>query len=254
MKVAAIQFCPTWKDKPGNIRRAGQLVIEAAAQGARLIVLPELCTTGYGFMSKADAEPFAEVLTEFQAEEGRLEKSMNAMFTLAKRLGVHVVWGLVEKDYGTGHLYNSQVLMCPSGRYESMRKVNRWGNDFLWAQPGRSNPPILPCDLGEGVKKVGLLICRDVRDKKDSHWDSFYEKGDADIVCLSANWGDGGFPATTWMEFVEDNNTTLIVANRYGQEGPNDFGEGGSCVIRPPDLVSCEGLAWSQDCIVLAEV
>jgi hypothetical protein len=42
----------------------------------------------------------------------------------------------------------------------------------------------------------------------------------ADVVCLSANWGDGGFPAVSWMDFVEENSTCLIVSNRYGQEGP----------------------------------
>jgi predicted amidohydrolase len=262
-KVAAIQFAPKFKDHLGNLRRAAALVAQAAQGGAQLIVLPELVTSGYGFMSKAEAEPFTEVITTFDA--GRvhagqyppgvaISPSMDIMYALAWKYKVHVAWGIAEKDIGTGELFNSQVLMCPDGRYESMRKINRWGNDFLWSRPGRANPPIMSCVFSDGVKKVGLLICRDIRDKFDDNWDSFYEKGDADIVAYSANWGDGGFPATAWMDFVKDNGVTLIVSNRYGYEIPNDFGEGGSCVIQLPDNVTCAGLVWKQDCIIYADV
>ena len=120
----------------------------------------------------------------------------------------------------------------------------------MWASPGTGNPSIATIDGA----KVGLLICRDVRDKKDDSWDSFYEPGDADIVCLSANWGDGGFPAVAWMDFVADNATALVVANRYGKEIPNDFGEGGICVIQKDGRVETTGLQWERDCVVVADV
>jgi predicted amidohydrolase len=109
-------------------------------------------------------------------------------------------------------------------------------------------------EFDDGTKKVGLLICRDVRDKKDDKWSSFYEKGDADIVAMSANWGDGGFPAVSWMEFAKDNKVALIVANRYGKEIPNDFGEGGICVVEPSGKVHCDGIVWNQPCIVYADL
>jgi predicted amidohydrolase len=176
------------------------------------------------------------------------------MRVLAESFRVHVVWGMIELETGTGNLYNSQVYVSPEGTWISYRKVNRWGNDFLWAQPGRGNPPVTTVKFGEETRKVGLLICRDVRDKKDDDWKSFYEKGDADIVAMSANWGDGGFPSVSWMEFVEDNDMTIIVSNRYGKEANNDFGEGGVCVIEPPDTVHCDGLRWYEDCVVYAEV
>lgn len=251
LKVAAVQFAPVYLDKPGNLRKIAALVKQAAEAGAKLIVLPELCTTGYSFMSADDARPHAE----FIHPDILTTKSMRV---LAETFGVHLVWGMVEKEGGTDDLYNSQVYVAPDGTWVRYAKINRWGNDFLWAKPGRANPPIVTAAFevnGETIeKKVGLLVCRDVRDKKNDKWSSFYEKGDADIVCLSANWGDGGFPSTTWMDFVEENNASLVIANRYGQEGPNDFGEGGSCIICPPDKVHCEGLVWNADSIVFAEI
>jgi predicted amidohydrolase len=242
MRVAAVQFRPEFAKKAENLSRAASLVVEAASAGAELIVLPELCTTGYSFMSQDEAAPFAETI-----EKGAT--TYEVMESLVSRLGIAVAWGMVEADKGTGDLYNTQVLLGDFGHI-TYRKVNPWANDYLWAKCGRANPPITTFK----GKKVGLLICRDVRDRKDDKWKSFYEKGDADIVCLSANWGNGGFPSVTWMDFAKDNHTTLIVSNRWGKEANNDFGEGGVCVIYPDQRVVCEGLVWNRDCIVYSEV
>lgn len=241
---------PVFKDRVGNLQKAAVLVKRAAGAGAKLIVLPELCTTGYSFMSLEDAEPFAETLVYHSNKE---YSSLAVFRALARRYDTHIVWGVMERSAATGNLFNSQVLMCPDGTFESYSKCNFFGNDHLWATPGRANPPVRRIKVEGRTYKVGLLICRDVRDKSPKI-DSFYEPGDADIVCLSANWGDGGFPATAWMEFAKDNRTSLIVSNRYGREIPNNFGEGGICIIQPDGTVNCKGLLWEKDCIVYGEV
>jgi len=253
VKVATIQTAPVFKDKPGNIQRMVGLVKDAASNGAQLIVLPELCTTGYSFMSAEDARPFAEC-PSWLDDECNPETAVCVMAEGARKLGVHIVFGFVELDPGNDKLYNSQLYVGPDGHYETCRKINQWGNDFLWCSEGQSNPPVVRTTVDGEEWKVGLLICRDIRDKKDSEWKSFYEPGDADVVCFSANWGDGGFPATSWMEFAKDNNTTLIVSNRYGKETCNDFGEGGVCVVEPGGKVHCQGVVWNQDCIVYADL
>jgi len=193
----------------------------------------------------------AEVITDFKPGRGGTS-SMGVFHAIAKKYDTHIAWGLIEKSYT--NLHNSQVLMCPNGSFESMVKVNNYGNDFLWHTSGRSNPPIRKIEVDGKFYKVGLLICRDVRDKKDDKWTSFYEKGDADIVALSCAWGKGSFPATAWMDFAKENNTTLVVSNRYGVEENNDFGSGGIGIISPDGKVQCEGLVWGKDCIVYGEV
>ena len=248
MKVATVQMAPVFQDRDHNLKRMLQLAEEASRAGAKLIVFPELTTTGYSYMSPDDAGMIAEVIGK------QAGSTFLVMSTAAQTMGAALVWGMIERDAGTGDLYNSQVLVTPEGQYIAYRKINLWGQDLIWATEGKTNPPVIPLTLGGVTRKVGLLICRDVRDKKDDNWKSFYEPGDADIVCLGANWGDGGFPAIGWVEFAKDNKTTLIVSNRYGQEANNNFGEGGSCVIEPTGRIHCEGLRWSQDCIVYAEV
>jgi len=258
VKVAAIQFRPHFKYRKGNLTMMISLINQAADLGAKLVVLPELATTGYSIMNVEEAEPLSEVLTEFDPKNLKPLKttlsSMDVFYVLAAKWNMHIVWGLVEKDQGTGNLYNTQVMLCPDGTFDFVRKINFFGNDFLWGTPGRANPPIRKIVVDGKEYKVGLLLCRDIRDKKNSDWKDFYEKGDADVVALSTNWGRGAFPATAWMEFVEENDTTLIVSNRYGKEANNDFGDGGICIIYPDARVQSEGLRWDQDCIVFGEV
>lgn len=252
IKVAAVQFSPKFKQKAENVVSMVRLATQAAEAGAKLIVFPELATTGYSFMSSAEARPFAEPLAHFLSDEFSGCDSVEHINKIVRRYEVAIVYGLVEIDPGSGKLYNSQVYLGPDGHFEAYRKVNRWGNDYLWAEGGRANPPVIDCAVTG--KRVGLLICRDVRDKKNDAWNDFYSRGDADIVAFSTAWGDGGFPAVAWMDFVEDNGVTLVVANRYGQEANNNFGEGGSCVISPSGRVACEGLHWNEDCIVYGGV
>lgn len=245
--VAAVQFCPVFKDYRGNLTRLTSLVVQAARKGAWLIVCPELATTGYSFMSETEARPFSE---DVHARQG----SVQVMLGLANTLKVSIAWGLVGLDPGTGNLFNTQVLVTPEAELVTYAKINRWGQDYCWAKAGRANPPILKITHQDRTHKVGLLVCRDVRDKVNDDWNSLYTAGDADIVALSSNFGKSSFPATPWMTFAEDNKTTLVVSNRYGQEANNDFGSGGICVIRPSGEVVCDGLVWNQDCIVYAEV
>lgn len=240
MRVASIQMAPVFKDKKANLKVIASLVAEAARAGAELVVLPELCTTGYSFLTKAEAKEVAEPL------EGL---TFQNMLRLAKGYEVTLVWGMVIEE--GGKLYNAQVYLDPSGKWEKVYKINRWGQDFIWASEGKDSPPIITRKDGT---RVGLLICRDIRDKWGKSDRAIYGKGDADVVCFSANWGDGGFPAVAWMDFVADNKTALVVSNRYGREANNNFGEGGICVITAKGEVATEGLLWNQNCLVVADI
>lgn len=247
MRIASIQYNPKFKQPQHNIKAVLNLINKARLSGAELIVLPELVLVGYSFMSKEDADPFAEDITAKRGYTAIMSKA-------AQKWGVHLVWGAIHKHMGTGDLFNVQIMACPDGSVSYYEKINLWGNDYLWATEGRMNPPIVSCKFSDRVLRVGLLICRDIRDKKDEKWDSFYEKGEADIVCLSANWGDGGFPAVSWMDFVSRNKIPLLVSNRWGKEANNDFGEGGICYVDAQGKVSCNGLVWNQDCMVLVDI
>src|SRR5690606_25230244 len=141
-----------FKDVQANLKVMNEITKAAVKGGAELTVFPELCTTGYSFMSEEEARPYAEPVL---AEKG-LSPSFEHMRGLSTLLDVAIVWGFVED---AGHcLYNSQALVFPDGQETTNRKRNRWGNDFLWATPGDVSPTILSWK----GKTIGPLICRDV--------------------------------------------------------------------------------------------
>jgi predicted amidohydrolase len=53
--IACLQMQPSFGDVAANVERSLQLINRAAADGANLVVLPELCNTGYVFASREEA-------------------------------------------------------------------------------------------------------------------------------------------------------------------------------------------------------
>jgi len=173
-------------------------------------------------------------------------------------LKAFVSWGYVEFD--GGNLYNSAALVGPDGLLLSQyRKVNLWGNDFLWATPGFNSAPIVQTELG----RLSIVVCRDLRNKIPSNIPRvagksvpLFDDQPLDIVAASVNWGKSGFPSTSWMDFVADNRCTLVVANRWGDERNGsfhqDFGQGGSIIIEKTWKCHAEGADFGKDCVVTA--
>jgi predicted amidohydrolase len=251
--LSAIQFRPRLAtclaDVQDNFRKCESLIQRARDVGSSLIVFPELALTGYSFLSPEEAG---------RVGERRDGLTYRAMASVASDLKAYVAWGYVEFD--GGKLYNSSSLVDPDGRIVSRsRKLNLWGNDFLWATPGSGVPAVAETDLG----LLSLSICRDLRDKVPqnvprtaSREPGMFKGRPVDIVAACTAWGKGGFPSTTWMDFAVNNSCTLVVANRWGEERSGsfvqDFGHGGSAIIRPDWRVQTGGLAFGEDCVVSA--
>jgi predicted amidohydrolase len=238
-----------------NFRRC-QVFIELAARlESQFIVFPEMCFTGYSFLGREEVFEIAETL------DG---PTFRVMKGVALELKSYVTWGFPE--IVGDKLYNSAAMISPQGKLVMVvRKVNLWGNDFLWATPGETKPPVVKTELGN----VSIVICRDIRGKyplniprtAEAKEPPFFGGQKLDLVAAPANWGKGGFPATTWMSFVAENKCALVVANRWGEEfndteehGPfnQDFGHGGSTIIERDWKIHIEGLKFSQDCLVTA--
>lgn len=256
--ISCVQFRPRLAscraDVVDNFRRMQPLLIQAARLGSQLIVLPELCCTGYSFMDPDEAIQVAEL------PDG---PTFLVMRTFAIQAQAYVSYGYVESD-GAGKLYNSGTMIGPSGEVVTRyRKVNLFGNDFLWATPGIDAAPIIRTELG----LMSMIICRDLRDRIPSNIPRLaaeagkrhYDGQKVDIVAACVNWGRGGFPANSWMDFVANNHCILAVTNRWGTENGShgfeqDFGQGGSAVIEPSWRVHTKGLKFNADCVVTAAI
>jgi N-carbamoylputrescine amidase len=104
--VAATQMACTW-DRAANVRRASDLVRQAAGKGAQVILLQELFETPY-FCKDQKADYFA--LAAPAAENPLLK----AMSELAAELGVVLPVSFFERD--TNSYFNSLAMIDADGR------------------------------------------------------------------------------------------------------------------------------------------
>jgi predicted amidohydrolase len=171
VKIACIQMEPIVGEKERNVRRTLDLVQRAAAQGARLIVLPELCNSGYVFESREEAFALAE-----EVPNG---PTCTAWTEMAHTHGLHLVAGITERDGSV--LYNAAVVIGPSGHVGTFRKVHLWNEENLFFEPGNLGFPVFRTPLG----RIGTFIC----------YDGWFPESyrlcalqGADIVCIPTNW------------------------------------------------------------------
>lgn len=239
--AAAIQFEPKIGDVHSNIATSTQMAFEAAAKGAAIIVLPELCISGYAIQNRDEAMSYAQDKLGYQTE---------AFVPVARKFNSHIVFGYIELF--EGKLYNSAAIIGPGGLIANCRKHNLWGPDNLWAESAEDMHPVIPTKAG----RLGVLICRDVmnnyRDtykfRRPDH--RFYKRGSVDTIALLTNWGsDYGYPDSSWMELSEETGANIVVSNRVGKERDLNF-KGGSCIIDRDRKVWTNGSSFTESAVV----
>jgi N-carbamoylputrescine amidase len=169
--VACIQWEPRIGEKEVNLARSLALIEEAAGKGAKLIVLPELCNSGYVFVSRQEAFGVAEPVPGGPTTKAWAEA--------ARRHDAVIVAGICERAGDA--LYNSAAIVGPDGFIGTYRKVHLWGAENLFFEPG---------DLGIQVWKtafgrMSVAICY------DGWFPETYRLAalqGADILCIPTNW------------------------------------------------------------------
>lgn len=221
--IACIQMRPELGRKEANVAHSVALLERAAESGASLAVLPELCSTGYMFETRAEAFAAAEPLSD--------GPTVRAWEDAARRLGLHVVAGIAERDGGS--LYNSAVLIGPEGHLGTFRKVHLWGNENLFFEPGNLGFPVFHTPLG----RIGVAICYD-------GWfpETFrlYGLQGADLVCVPTNWvpipgqreDQPAMATILHMAAAHANSMFIACADRVGTERGQPF-EGQSVILAP---------------------
>lgn len=147
MKLSCAQLWPRIGELDSNRRRAASAVSAAAADGAALIVLPELCVSGYVFRDAAEARELAEPI-DGPTVEGWREQSV--------RDEIAIVGGVCELD-DDGLIRNSAVLIEAGELLAVYRKIHLWDREKLVFSPGDDPPPVVETSLA----RVGVGICYD---------------------------------------------------------------------------------------------
>lgn len=170
--IACAQVDPQLGDIVGNIDRTEAAIREAAARGARLVVLPECASGGWAFADRGESERAAQPL------DGG--PTVSAWQRLAAELDIWVCGGFGEST-ADGGLYNSSALIAPDGVRGLYRKVHLWNTENLAFDPGDLGYPVVPTPFG----RVGMLICYDAWIPESFR--SLAVKG-ADLALAPSDW------------------------------------------------------------------
>ncbi len=235
VRAAAVQFNSSLGQVERNVEQLLGLCRHAAEQGCRLLVLPEMATTGYCFPSRSELAPFVEPIpgptTERFAE-------------LAGRYGCYILVGLPEVEPGTGFFYNAAALVGPEGVVGRMRKVHPDVWDSYRLRSGDLGFPVWDTAVG----RIAAQICMDVCYPESSRLPAV---AGVDVLCLLTAWFGEQTPSGDWFTRAYENGAYLIAANRWGQEAGIAF-SGGSCIISPEgELLASQG---SGDGVVIADL
>ncbi|MFY0567625.1 nitrilase-related carbon-nitrogen hydrolase [Archangium lansingense] len=219
LSVALGQYDTGWHAPEASLAAAETLITRAAAGGARLVVLPEMATTGFT-MDKTQATPLAGPVVSRLGE-------------LAARSGVWLVAGVAVReedgaDATAPCTVNTAIAFEPTGRVAAMHRKQRlfaYGGEHQHYRAG-TTPTRLTID---GVR-IALFICYELR---------FPElfgavARDVDAMILIANW-----PAARrahWDALLRaraiENQSYFVGVNRTGTAGGLTY-DGGSAAFSP---------------------
>jgi len=233
MKVAVVQVDTAWADRETNFAQLAPLVETAAKNGASLILLTEMFSTGFVVDQSDIGEPQGGVSSQFLSR-------------MATQYKVWIGGSCPEVTKDDPRPFNSFVLVSPQGKQHRYHKIHpfTFGGEDAHFRPGTDFVTVNV----DGIR-VTLFVCYDLR-FADEFWAT---AADTDVYLVPGNW-----PASRrehWMALLRaraiENQAFVIGCNRVGIGGGLTYA-GDSRIINPLGEVVAE--ANDEPCIVYADV
>ncbi|GAA0234523.1 nitrilase family protein [Cryptosporangium japonicum] len=214
LRIACLQMRPDIGHPGNNLRRTLELCTTAADAGANLLVLPELCVSGYAFATVAEARNAAEAVPD--------GPSTTAWSAFCRDNDTYLVAGIAERVGDT--LYNSSVVIGPGGHLGTFRKVHLWNRENLFFTPGDLGFPVFDTPFG----RIATFVCYDGWFPES--YRSCALQG-ADLICVPTNWvpipgqADGSPAMATVLAQANAHSNSVYVAaaDRVGVERGQPF-------------------------------
>ena len=197
LTLAVLQYSPLFGELNENIR---DLLAQIDSISADLLVLPELCMSGYSFLTREEAIQMASKSEEVAALFSPWCKNNNGV----------LVGGFVEKT--NDHIYNSSIIVYPDGSWDTYRKTHLFYKEKLCFDRGNTGFKVFKHPVID--LKFGVMICYDWRFPEAARTMAL---AGADVIVVPANlisnaW-EKGLPARALENFVY-----LCLSNRAGHE------------------------------------
>jgi len=232
VRVAGIQLNVAWENPAENLARVEPRFADAAAAGARLVVLPEMFATGFSMAAVAMA-----------AHAGAIRSALAA---LARRHRVWLLAGYAEP--GSGRPHNACSLIDPDGgealHYRKLHPFSLAGEHEHY-DAGTT----LPTADVEGVR-VTPTICYDLR------FPEIYRAAAdrTDLFVVIASWPDRR--SFAWRTLLAaraiDCQAWVLGVNRVGTD-PDGVPHRGDSSLLDPLGETVASLAWEEG-VVAGEV
>ncbi|MFS0893254.1 carbon-nitrogen hydrolase family protein [Microbacterium sp. 179-I 3D3 NHS] len=235
--VAVCQFAPT-ASREENRERIARLTADAAARGARLVVLPEY--------SSFFVDPLDERLAaNAESLDGEFVTTLEA---LAAEYGVVIVAGLAERATEGDRVRNTVVAVRGDGILATYRKQHLYDafgqTESSWVEPGEIGEPAVFEVAGV---RFGLMTCYDLRFPELSR--TLVDAG-ADVLVVPAEWVRGPLKEHHWTTLLAARaieNTVFVAAADH----PAPIGVGHSQIVDPQGVVRA-GLGADEGIAVAA--
>lgn len=151
------------------------------AGGARLIVTPEMGTTGYCWFDRAEVKPFVETVPG---------PTTDIFHAIAHKHRCYIVVGMPEVDPASDLYYNTAVLIGPDGVVGRHRKSHPYIAEPKWAANGDIVHEVFETEIG----RISMLVCMDLHFFETARLEAL---GGADVICHISNWLQERAPAPT---------------------------------------------------------
>lgn len=235
MRIAVIQHDIDWCDREATFARVAPMIAAAAGAGARLVLLPEMFSTGFAVGGQI-AEPQGGPSATFLLEQARQ----------------HHMWiggtcpELAAPDDDDPRPYNSFVLAAPDGTAHRYRKIH----PFTFAgeeRHFRSDDQWVTVEV-DGLR-VSLFVCYDLRFANE-----FWALAPhTDVYLVPASWPEAR--RHHWRSLLVaraiENQAYVVGCNRVGSGGGLDYA-GDSAIIDP--LGEVLATAAQTESILIADI
>jgi nitrilase len=158
--AAAVQAAPVYLDPDKTVRKAADLIHEAAAAGASLIAFPEVFVPGYPYwnwtMNPVKGGEWFERL--YRAAVDIRGPHVDALRAAAAATRTTVVIGVNERGrHSLGVLYNSVLTIGPDGALIGVHRklVPTWAEKLTWTNGDGSTLRVHQTEVGP----LGVLAC-----------------------------------------------------------------------------------------------
>ncbi len=240
-RIAAVQMSPVIANLMVNRGTVGAAIAGALREGADIVVLPELATSGYVFQNMEELRSVAI------PADGALFDEWAAL--ASTRPSSVIVAGFAEAG-ADGAVYNSAAVVTAAGVLGIYRKVHLWDQEKRFFTPGSDAPLIVETAHG----RLGVMICFDL---EFPEWTRIAALAGAKMLAVPTNWPYVDRPAgerppevQIAMAAARVNRMSIICSDRAGTERGVAWNEGTTIVDADGWVVSTvgpgDGVAWAD--------